>query len=358
MNYQAVLFISFGGPEKREEIAPFLEIVARGRGIPKARLEEVAHHYEVIGGKSPINEITRRQASALRSHLASAGCPLPVYIGQRNWHLFLEDALRQMAADGIQRAIGFITAAHRCEASWERYVNAVEEARRRIGARQTSGEASPAVWRGSAPEIDYVKPWFDHPLFIDAICERIKETLKIPSPAALPSVGLALSPGRGEPNKKSPLPGERVQGEGVFWVFTAHSIPVPMAESSRYVQELKRTAELVAERFGKSSWALAYSSRSGRPQDPWLEPDVCDIIRRQAARGVKNILFIPIGFIADHVEVLFDLDVEAKEAADAAGVHLDRASTVGDHPLFARMMADVILKRCSAERRSAERRFA
>ena len=160
-NYDAVFFISFGGPEKREDVMPFLEIVTRGRGIPADRLKEVAHHYDVIGGASPINAITARQAEALQKVLAEKGTPYPVYIGQRNWHPFIEDQLRRMAADGIKRAVGFITAAHRCEASsGSRYTHAVEEARKKIGPQ--------------APEIDYVGPWFDHPLFIEAICERVK----------------------------------------------------------------------------------------------------------------------------------------------------------------------------------------
>jgi ferrochelatase len=313
----AVFFIGFGGPEKREDILPFLEIVTRGRGIPKERLAEVAHHYEVIGGVSPINAITRRQVQSLEKELGTRGPGLRVYLGQRNWHPFLDATLRQMADDGITRAIGFPAAAHRCEASWERYLNAVEEARKKIGP--------------TAPVMDYVGPWFDHPLFIEAIAERIV--------GADPRVRPPFRAGAGA----CPYP----------WIFTAHSIPTPMAAASRYVQELERTAELVAQRFGQTNWTLAYSSRSGRPQDPWLEPDVSDAIRAEAKRGVRDVLLIPIGFIADHVEVLYDLDVEAKEAADKAGVRLHRAQTVGDHPLFVRMMADVIEKRRLAERRSA-----
>src|ERR1019366_3626597 len=166
--YDAVLFIGFGGPEKRSDIMPFLEGISarlpagrQGRGIPKERLLDVAHHYEAMGGASPINEITRRQAQALASQLRAQGSELRVYVGQRNWHPFLEDALRRMAEAGIRRAVGFPAAAHRCEASLERYVNATEEARRIVGM--------------SAPVIDYVGPWFDHPLFIDAIAERIRE---------------------------------------------------------------------------------------------------------------------------------------------------------------------------------------
>src|ERR1017187_2088735 len=174
-DYDAVLFIGFGGPEKSLDILPFLEGISarlpagrQGRGIPKERLLDVAHHYEAMGGASPINEITRRQANALESQLRAQGSELRVYVGQRNWHPFLEDALRRMAEAGIRRAVGFPAAAHRCEASWERYLNAVEEARKTIGS--------------SAPVIDYVGPWFDHPLFIDAIAERVKETIAAPSP--------------------------------------------------------------------------------------------------------------------------------------------------------------------------------
>ena len=295
--YDAVLFISFGGPERREDIMPFLERVTQGRGIPHERLLEVAHHYEVMGGASPINEITRRQADALRNFLRQQGEARPVYIGQRNWHPLLEQTLGQMAEAGVKRAVGFITAAHRCEASHERYIQATEEARRRIGT--------------SAPLIDYVGPWFDHPLFIEAIGERIKATLR---------------PGEGGPS----------------WIFTAHSIPTPMAEASRYVQELETTARLVSEKFGQTQWSLAYSSRSGRPEDPWLEPDVRDAIRTEAQNGASSVLLIPIGFVADHVEVLFDLDVEAKATAQALGIGFYRASTVGDHPSFIRMMADLL----------------
>jgi ferrochelatase len=326
-SYDGVLFIGFGGPEKSEDTMPFLELVTRGRGIPRERLVDVAHHYEKIGGASPINEITRRQAAALERQLRTQGSKLNVYMGQRNWHPFLEDTLQKMTSDGVKYAIGFPAAAHRCEASWERYLAAVEEARQNVGA--------------SAPVVDYIDPWFDHPLFIEAICERIRE----------------LSP---SPPSPSPSLRERVAkpGEGESWYFTAHSIPVPMANESRYVQELERTAALVAERLGRKEWKLAYSSRSGRPQDPWLEPDVSDAILEEARRGTKEILFIPIGFIADHVEVLYDLDIEAQETARKAGVRLRRSKTVGDHPLFVQMMADLIEKRCFAQRRLIERRLA
>ncbi len=319
--YDAVLFIGFGGPEKREDIRPFLEIVTRGRPIPPERIEEVAHHYEAIGGSSPINAITISQAEGLRkllnspesrvSSLASKRGTrdnIPVYVGNRNWHPFIEDALRQMQSGGVKRAIGFYTAAHRSEASLERYLNAVESARTRIGPE--------------APVVDLVGPWFDHPLFIEAITLRAQEALQ-----AVP----------GEERSSIPL------------IFTAHSIPCAMAKDSTYVLELQKTAELIAHKLGRKEWKLAYSSRSGNPRDPWLEPDIGDEIRTRARHGQKQLLMIPIGFIADHVEILFDLDVEAQQVAREVGVTIYRAKTVGDHPVFCRMIADVVQKRAAQE---------
>lgn len=312
--YDAVFFISFGGPEKSEDIMPFLETVTRGRNIPRARLEDVAHHYEAMGGRSPINEITRRQGEALEQLLHQQGVTLPLFIGQRNWHPFIEDTLKAMIQKGVKHAVGFITAAHRCEASLERYIKAVEAARAAIGP--------------TAPIIDYVDPWFDHPLFIDAIAARVKEVIK-----DIPADRLAAMP----------------------WLFTAHSIPCSMAKESTYVQELQRTAEAVCRKVGRREFSLAYSSRSGNPSDPWLEPDVCDVIQAEAKRGAKEILFIPIGFVADHVEVLFDLDVEAQEAAQEAGVTLRRTQTVGEHPLFVKAMAEIIRQRMTKPEQAVQR---
>lgn len=288
----AVLFVSFGGPDKPEDILPFLEIVTRGRGIPRERLAGVAAHYEHIGGRSPINEITRRQADALRAALAKAGDRRPVYLGQRNWHPFLEETLAKMRDDGVRRATAFITAPYRSEASLERYIAAVEAARVKVGQ--------------GAPVVEFVGPWFDHPSFIDAIAARVQE-------------------------KKFPA--------GAEWVFTAHSIPCAMAKDSAYVEELRETASLVAAKLGLESWRLAYTSRSGDPRSAWLEPDISKVI---AAGGARDMVLIPIGFVADHVEVLYDLDVEAKAAADAAGVRLHRCETVGEHPAFIAMIADVV----------------
>ena len=291
----AVLFASFGGPERPEDVLPFLEHVTLGRGIPRERLLGVAEHYEHLGGRSPIVEITRRQADALQAALAAAGDPRRVYVGQRHSAPFLDAALSRMRDDGVERALAFITAAYRCEASLERYVAAVAQARAKVGP--------------GAPAVEFVGPWSDHPLFIAALAAR---ALEPSAPAGAP------------------------------WVFTAHSIPCAAAKESVYVEELRRTAGLVAERCGAADWRLAFTSRSGNPRDAWLEPDVSRVIREAAARGERDLRVVPFGFVADHVEVLYDLDVEAKACADAAGVRLHRAPTVGAHPLFVAMMADVV----------------
>ncbi len=307
-DFDAVFFIGFGGPEKREDIRPFLEIVTRGKPIPPSRIEEVVHHYEVLGGYSPINAITNSQAEGLRQELAKGGPSWPVYVGNRNWHPFIEAVLRKMMSDGVKRAIGFYTAAHRSEASLERYWNAVEGARQRIGA--------------DAPVIEFVGPWFDHPLFIEAITQRALDALN-----TIPERERAQTP----------------------FIFTAHSIPCCLAKESTYVIELNKTAELVTKKLGRTEWKIAYSSRSGNPRDPWLEPDICDEIRARALKGEKRVLVVPIGFIGDHVEILFDLDVEAKAAAEEVGITMTRAKSVGNLPLFCRMIADVVRQRAKQD---------
>lgn len=293
---EAVLVVSFGGPEKPEDVMPFLENVTRGRGIPRERLLGVAEHYQSMGGRSPINEITRRQAEGLRAALAKRGDARPVYVGQRNWHPFLEDVLRRMRDDGIVAATALCTSAYGSESSLERYVAAVAAAREKVGP--------------DAPTVRFVAPWFDHPGFIAAIAARVREAQPDPSAA---------------------------------WVFTAHSIPCAMAKDSVYVEELRTAAGLVARELGREDWTLAFTSRSGNPRDPWLEPDFAGLMPKLAAAGVKGVFAIPSGFVADHVEVLFDLDVDAKAAAGKAGLAFGRAATVGDHPLFLEMMADVVL---------------
>ena len=301
--YQAVLFIAFGGPTAPEEIRPFLARVTRGLPIPPERLEEVVHHYEAVGGRSSLNEITFRQAAALRTSLAAVNRPIPVYVGFRNSKPFFTDTLEQMARDGIEKALGFFLSSHRTEASWERYQKNIADARAELG--------------GKAPAIDYTDGWHDHPLFIRTWTELI---------------GTAF--GRIPPERRSATP----------LLFTAHSLPVAMAERSPYVQQLEESADLIARLLGHSHWSLAYQSRSGRPSDPWLEPDIGAAIRNLAVDGPQDVVVAPIGFVSDHVEVLYDLDIEAKRVAADLGVNLVRASCPNDYPVFIRMIADVIVQ--------------
>jgi ferrochelatase len=297
----AVLLIAFGGPERPEEIRPFLAGLARGRPIPPERLEEVAHHYERIGGRSPLGELTIRQAERLAAELDAAGAPLPVYVGMRNWTPYLADTLGRMAAAGVRRALGIILSPHATEASRERYMESVEAARAALGAR--------------APEIRYVRSWHLHPLFIAAVADCVRAAL-------------------------ATLPGER-RAQTIL-LFTAHSVPLAMAKRSPYVAEIAASARAVAAALDHTLWQVAYQSRSGNPQEPWLEPDVNDAIRALAAAGARDVVIVPVGFVCDHVEVLYDLDVAARATAHAAGLGFARASAVNDHPLFIRMLADVV----------------
>jgi ferrochelatase len=299
--YGAVILIGFGGPRSAAEVRPFLDRVTAGRPIPRERYEEVVHHYEAIGGRSPFNEITERQAAALRARLAHQRVKIPVVVGMRNTPPWLDDALGELALGGVSRALGFVLAAHRCEASFDRYLRNVEEARERVGP--------------AAPVVDYVSEWHAHPLFIDAAADRVADALARLEPAVRDRARL---------------------------IFSAHSIPAAMAAASPYVEQLRESARLIAERLGKREWTLGFQSRSGSPRDPWLEPDVWDVLR-----GLKGqaAVVAPIGFICDHVEVLYDLDVEAARVAREADVTMVRAATVGEHPRFIEMVAELIRER-------------
>ncbi len=298
MSADAVLLIAFGGPTRPEDILPFLANVTRGRRVPPERLEEVARHYEVIGGRSPLNELTLRQAKKLAGALGPA---LPVYVGMRNWEPTIADALGRMADSGVRRAVGVILAPHASEASRARYTERVDEALAALGAR--------------APVVEYVGPWYAHPLFVTAVADA--------TTAALVTVPAAR------------------RADAVL-VFTGHSIPAEMAARSPYVAELTASARAVAEKLGRARWQLAYQSRSGDPRDPWLEPDVNDAIRALAAHGVRDVVVVPVGFVVDHLEVLYDLDVEARATAAEARLGFVRAGTVSDHPIFIRMLAEVV----------------
>jgi ferrochelatase len=293
----SVLLVAFGGPGAPEEIRPFLEIVARGRRIPPERLEEVARHYEAMpGGRSPLRALTEAQAAGLRAALGGA---LPVFVGMRNWHPFLHDTLAEMTAGGHRRALGIILSSFRTEASWDRYAADVAGARER-----TPG----------APEVVLAPPWFEHPRFIAAVADGAARTL-----AGVPAGERAATP----------------------LVFTAHSVPAAMAAASPYVADFTATARAVAARLGHARWSLAYQSRSGTPRDPWLEPDIGDVIKALAKDGVRHVVVSPAGFVCDHVEVLHDLDVEAHAIAAEHGVTLHRAPAVNAHPEFIAMLADL-----------------
>ncbi len=299
--FDSVLLIAFGGPERPEDVRPFLEIVAAGRRIPSERLETVARHYEVIGGRSPLNEATRRQAAALRGTLARAGRGEPVFAGMRNWHPFLHETLGEMRDRGQRRALGIILSAFQTEASWGRYMAAVAAAREKVGA--------------GAPEVVYVPAWADHDLFIEAMADCAAEALARVAP---------------ERRASAPL------------LFTAHSVPAAMAAGSPYVAQFEGAARRVATLIGHAPWSLAYQSRSGSPRDSWLEPDIAEALRALGKDGARDVVVVPLGFVCDHVEVLYDLDVEARQVAEEAGMAFQRAGTVSDHPSFIAMLADLV----------------
>lgn len=310
--FDAVLLISFGGPQGVADIRPFLENVLHGRRIPPARIEEVAHHYEMFDGVSPLTEITLRQAAGLETRLREAGSALPVYVGMRNWHPYLAETIGEMTAAGHRRAIGFILAAHRSYSSCGQYKQDVIDARRAVV------EAG-----GQDLDVRYVDDWHAHEKFIAAEAERVE--------AAYEEM-------------------QRSVRESARLVFTAHSLPVSMADRCTYVQQLRESAGLVAQKVGQKDWALVYQSRSGRPTDPWLRPDICDYLRTENEKGLRAAVIVPIGFVCDHIEVLYDLDHEAAGVCKELGIAMVRASSVNDHPLFVEMMADVVRSAIAAHK--------
>ena len=299
--HDSVLLLAFGGPTRLEEVRPFLANVLRGKRVPPERIEEVVARYELLGGASPLNRLTFQQATGLRNLLGREGPALPVYVGMRHWEPYIHDTLATMAGRGHRRAVGLVLAAHPSHASREAYHEAVNLARRRLG--------------GGAPEVDYSGPWFDHPEFIEALVARVREAGALVPPERRAAAAL---------------------------VYTGHSIPAPMSEASGYARSLARTAELVSAALGVGQWTIAYQSRSGSPQDPWLEPDLGDALRDLAGRGVRDAVVAPIGFVCDHIEVLYDLDIEARAVAGKLGIGFFRAPTVGDHPSFLSTLAAVV----------------
>jgi ferrochelatase len=302
--FDAVLFVAFGGPEGLDEIRPFLANVLRGRRIPPARVEEVAHHYERFGGVSPITAITDRQAQALEAALRARGLPLPVRVGARNWRPLLVDTCRALHADGARRLLVVLAAAHRSYSSCEQYKQNLWQAQEELAA-----EGLPPF------TVAYAGDWHLSPGVLDAVADRIAAA-RATLPADVRDVARL--------------------------VFTAHSIPTGMSAADRYVLQLRDSASAVAALLHTTDWTLVYQSRSGRPEDPWLEPDVNDYLREAHAAGLAAAILVPIGFLADHIEVLFDLDVEARATAEAIGLPIARAEAVNDHPRFVDALAEAV----------------
>ena len=308
--FDSVLLIAFGGPQGPADVRPFLENVLRGRRVAPERIDEVAQHYQIFGGVSPITELTRRQARGLQDRLDAAGLSLPVHVGMRNWRPLLTDTLAEMSRAGLRRAIGFIAAPHRSYSSCTQYRENVAAAR---GALRAAG--LPDV------EVTYVSDWHTHPGFIAAMVANVVSALER-LPDALHSRARLI--------------------------FTAHSIPMSMAERYPYREQFEDSVRLVMDHVRRETgvdrgWATVYQSRSGRPEDPWLGPDVCDYLRAEGARGLAAAVLCPIGFVCDHVEVLYDLDIEAAAVCRDVAMAMTRAAAVNDEPRFLDMMADVVI---------------
>jgi protoporphyrin/coproporphyrin ferrochelatase len=308
-NYDAILVVSFGGPEGMDDVMPFLENVLRGRNVPRERMLSVARHYELFGGVSPINQQNRELIAALKEELQRNGPHLPIYWGNRNWRPLLPDTLRQMAADGIHNALAFVTSAYSSYSSCRQYRQNIADAQAEVGS--------------TAPHVDKLRAFYNHPLFIEANVDHIRTALS-----------------RLDSNV-------RVETQ---LVFTAHSIPESMAANCEYAAQLQETGKLIAGELKTDRWRVVYQSRSGAPSQPWLGPDICDYLKELRAREVKNVVVAPIGFVSDHMEVVYDLDVEAQQLANELGLMMIRAATAGTHPAFVKMIRELILERVDQAR--------
>ena len=313
MQFDAFLLVSFGGPNRREDVIPFLDNVTRGRNIPRERMLEVAEHYYHFGGASPINQQNQALLAALKAEFAATGLKLPLYWGNRNWHPLLPDTLVQMKADGVRRAIAFFTSAFNSYSGCRQYLENI------AAAQQAVGDGAPAV--------ENLRAFFNHPGFIEPMIERTREAL-------------------------SKIPAER--RSAAHLIFTAHSIPLVMAQNCQYEAQFHESSRLVAESLGHDNWQLAYQSRSGPPSQPWLGPDTGEALEKIAGERAgesghsADVVVAPIGFISDHLEVLYDLDEEARQKAEALELNFVRAGTVGTHPRFVRMIRELVDERIHA----------
>ena len=301
--YDALLIVSFGGPEGMDEVMPFLENVLRQRNVPPARMREVAGHYELFGGVSPINAQNRKLIAALSEELAVNGPHLPIYWGNRNWHPLLEDTVRKMRDDGIKHALAFVTSAYSSYSSCRQYLENIVSAR---------GAAGPTT-----PRIDKIRAFYNHPLFIESNVDNLKLAFaEVPESRRL-SAQIA---------------------------FTAHSIPQSMAENCEYEAQLRESCSLIAESL-RNEWRLVYQSRSGPPTQPWLGPDICDYLKQLKECGGTDVVVAPIGFVSDHMEIAYDLDTQVRQLCKETKMNMVRAATVGTHPLFIKMIRELILER-------------
>jgi protoporphyrin/coproporphyrin ferrochelatase len=303
-SYDALLVVSFGGPEGLDDVMPFLANVLRGRNVPEARMREVAHHYELFGGVSPINEQNRRLIAALKRELETTGPHLKVYWGNRNWHPLLADTLKQMRDEGVRNALAFVTSAYSSYSGCRQYREDIERAREIVGE--------------DAPRVEKLRAFFNHPGFINPNVERLRAALEA-------------------------IPSERRASARV--AFTAHSVPTAMAANCEYERQLLETCRLVAEGAGRDDWRLVFQSRSGPPTQAWLEPDICEHLRALKDAGATDVVVAPVGFISDHMEVIYDLDTEARKVADELKLNMIRATTVSTHPDFVSMIRELILER-------------
>lgn len=332
--YDALLLLSFGGPEGPEDVVPFLENVTRGRGIPRERLAEVGQHYFRFGGVSPINAQNRVLLDALRKDFAGNGLDLPVYWGNRNWAPYLVDALRELAADGRRRVLVLATSAYANYSGCRQYRENLAAALTRLREEGAPGAAE--------LRLDKLRHFYNHPGFVAPMVDHTLAAL-----AELP---------------------EQLR-DGARLAFTTHSIPTALADSSgapddpargapggAYLAQHRETARLVAEAVAEASgvadrrWDLVFQSRSGSPRTPWLEPDICDHLAAVHAAGTPAVVMVPIGFVSDHMEVVYDLDTQAREAAEALGLPVSRARTVGADPRFAAAVRELVLERAASAR--------
>jgi len=303
-NYDALLVLSFGGPEGMDDVMPFLENVLRRRNVPRERMLRVAKRYELFGGVSPLNGQNRKLIAALDQELKAKGPQLPIYFGNRNWHPLLADTLGKMRDDGVKNALAFVTSAYSSYSSCRQYLEDIERARASVGPE--------------APRFEKLRAFYNHPGFIEANVASVQAALE-------------------------QIPQERRAETRI--VFTAHSIPESMANHCDYEAQLQETSRLISDRLAGKDWRLVFQSRSGLPSQPWLGPGVCDHLRELRESGSSDVVVAPIGFVSDHMEIIYDLDTEAMALCRELGLNMIRAATAGTHPAFVEMIRELIMER-------------